>query len=180
MANGDRSHQQAKRDRGAGRPHQGGGGQDGHGPRPDGGGKTEFGGVDGTACSAAWIESGLTPEAIQYAEAFGRSLKEQKLTTSQIRNVFGEVKRIEMELRRPPAAGSAGFDEQRLLMLRPRLAYATERKGTGGSRAFQKVLQPALDAVLRGSTPEERRGRLQRFAHFFEAILAYHRAEGGQ
>ncbi|MEM6335630.1 MAG: type III-A CRISPR-associated protein Csm2 [Bacteroidota bacterium] len=140
-----------------------------------------FNNVDGTKKAASWIEKGLTPEAITFAEAFGKELTGRKgkssyrgpfeaLTTSQIRNIFGEVRRIEMK----------GYDERALLMLKPRLMYAVQRNPTAGSKDFQRVITTALDAVFAGATAEQKADRFRNFADFFEAILAYHRAYGGK
>lgn len=132
-----------------------------------------------------WISLGFKPETITYAEVFSLELAKprlynkkrdnysinvnQALTTSQIRNFFGEVRRIQMQ----------GFDEVSIMMLKPRLAYASKRKETIGSKSFEIVMQKALDAVLSGEDDKEKEKRFKRFADFFEAILAYHRANGG-
>jgi len=139
--------------------------------------------VDGFQKASIWIKSGLDKEAISFAEFFGKELtkpqnpkKESKpddreaLTTSQIRNVYGEVQRMTMK----------GFNQAELLLLKPRLAYTTERKGTIGSKDFRKVIERALDEVLEGKDEKEKEFRFQNFANFFEAILAYHRSFGGK
>ncbi len=138
--------------------------------------------IDGEKEVTAWITGGLTQTAIRYAELFGKELtaptttrrpggdRYQALTTTQIRNVFGEVRRIQLK----------GFNEVDLLLLKPRLAYATERQGSQGSRDFRKVIDKALDAVLSAETTIEKQKRFKTFTDFFEAILAYHRAFGGK
>lgn len=144
---------------------------------------TTLNNIDGVQNAPHWISKGLNTEAIQYSELFGKELtkpqnpkKENKpddkeaLTTSQIRNVYGEVQRMKMK----------GFNQAELLLLKPRLAYTTERKGTIGSKDFRKVIEKALDAVLEGKDEEEKKSRFENFANFFEAILAYHRSFGGK
>jgi len=71
------------------------------------------------------------------------------------------------------------FNQTSLLLLKPRLAYSTERKGTAGSKEFRQVIEIALDAVLQGKTDKEKETRFENFANFFEAILAYHGSFGG-
>ena len=44
-----------------------------------------------------WIEKGVNMATIKFAEKFGSFLVKNGLTTSQIRNVFGEIKRIQMK-----------------------------------------------------------------------------------
>ncbi len=132
--------------------------------------------VDGVQKAPNWIKNGIDKEAVLYAELFGRELSpeglgnKEALTTSQIRNVYGEVQRMKMK----------GFNKSELLLLKPRLAYLTERKGTTGSKDFRKVIEKALDEVLNGKNEEEMEIRFQNFANFFEAILAYHRSFGGK
>jgi len=141
--------------------------------------------VDGAKESPNWIKNGLDQTAIRFAEAFGKWLAghrdgyrktNEAMTSTQIRNVFGEIVRIRMQ----------DFDkknEQIFMMLKPRLTYATERKSLSnpGSRSFRKVIEPAMDAVLDvdasiENRQEEQQKYFDNFANFFEAILAYHKA----
>ncbi len=135
-----------------------------------------------------WIAQGLTDKSILYAEKFGKELtapvvkgwdgkfapnKSDALTTSQIRNVYGEVVKMRMKNTYPEIRNA-------LLLLKPRLAYSAERKGTEGSKDFRKVFDKGIDAILAGSDDTIRFERFQNFANFFEAVLAYHRAFGGK
>jgi CRISPR-associated protein Csm2 len=123
----------------------------------------------------SWISDGLNDESpILFAEFLGHYLVAKNLSTSQIRNVFGEVKRMEM------SSQSGMLPYGQFLLLKPRLTYATERKGTDGSRAFKQWMIPAIDAVISGKTDTEKKERFDNFSNFFEAILAYHRAFGGK
>ena len=102
----------------------------------------------------------------------------QGLSSSQIRNIFGFVRRIENIWGR--AGTNPDHAEQalrNLTMLKPRLAYAVSRDKYLGPLA--KVLEPAIDQVLdtRQDMSKARR-RFDNFLQFFEAILAYHRAAG--
>lgn len=134
--------------------------------------------IDGVQKAPFWIANGLDKEAILYAEKFGQELtkpdgnEKQKLSTSQIRNVYGDVQKMKMK----------GFDEQEFLLLKPRLAYTTLRSSnkTEGSKQFKQVIEKALEAVLEGKDQNEKSIRFQNFANFFEAILAYHRSFGGK
>jgi hypothetical protein len=58
------------------------------------------------------IGEGNYEALVSFAEGLGKKLVEEKLTTSQIRNVFGEVKRLQMRFN---ATGT--LDEKRLRML---------------------------------------------------------------
>jgi len=107
------------------------------------------------------------------AETIGTSLARQ-LTTAQIRNVFGTVRQIEMSW--GPRASESGRKHaaRQLLLLKPKLAYQARRQRGKGVQDLADVLIPAIDLV------GEDRERFQNFVDFFEAILAYHTAAGGQ
>ncbi|GAB4017526.1 type III-A CRISPR-associated protein Csm2 [Spirosoma koreense] len=126
------------------------------------------------AFSADWITNGITDDAIVFAEGFGDHLKNSSFTTSQIRNVFGEIKRIQM----------AGFDTAKtdFLLLKPKMAYAARRaqdkdKSTGAAD-FERVMKLAHESV--GARTEGDGRRFKNFCDFIEAILAYHKAAGGR
>ena len=125
-----------------------------------------------------WISNGISESAVQFAEKFGqylcdlqdgKRLGRMAMTTSQIRNVFGEVKRIQAK----------GYQKEKssFLLLRPKIAYAEARvlAKTGKSRItdFRSVLDKAHMAVS-----DEK--QFQNFVDFMEAILAYHKAYGGR
>ncbi len=110
---------------------------------------------------------------IQKAEELGKELS-KKLTTSQIRNIFGEVRSIEQEV---------GLEEKtlplnvqrRLLMLKPKMAYQVGRFGNNDAlSALVKTLSDAINLI--GNDVR----RFHTFVDLFEAILAYHRCYGGK
>lgn len=107
------------------------------------------------------------------AEAIGTGLARQ-LTTAQIRNVFGTVRQIEMSWGPQASAAERKQAVRQLLLLKPKLAYQAKRQRGKGVEDLSNVLIPAIDLV------GEDRERFQNFVDFFEAILAYHTAAGGQ
>lgn len=100
---------------------------------------------------------------VKEAEQRGQQLA-RNLTTSQIRNIYGAVKKMQMK--------GGPVDTHKLLMLKPKLAYAARRHG-GGVNTLKDILTQAIDLVGDDSK------KFNRFVDFFEAILAYHRAYGG-
>jgi CRISPR-associated protein Csm2 len=117
-----------------------------------------------------WITEKIDRDGIKFAEEFGRYLKNNMLTTSQIRNIFGEIKRIQM----------AGIKENQtaFLLLKPKMAYAVARDGKRGLDQLTKVVNKAFDSVAIETDKAE--NHYQNFVDFFEAILAYHKAAGGK
>ena len=103
---------------------------------------------------------------VKKAEQLGQQLVRERLTTSQIRNIYGAVKKMQMK---------GELDTHKLLMLKPKLAYAAKRhKEVKGVDTLKDVLIQAIDLV--GSDSK----KFNRFVDFFEAILAYHKAAGGR
>jgi CRISPR type III-A-associated protein Csm2 len=103
-----------------------------------------------------------------------RNYKNEFLSRSQIRQVYGKVKQIE--------AKSAQWDEQRLaefLMLRPLIAYSCARAEVKSAQTFNEIFSHLVSAVASAQDMESRKRRFRYFAKIFEAILAFHRASGG-
>ena len=117
-----------------------------------------------------WIRVALDRPAIDFAQELGRQLQADKLTTTQIRNFFGEVKRIL----------SRGFGQEKaaFLLLLPKLHYAAKRAGSKGADLFRDVFDKAHRAIEADS--ESGGEQYERFVQFLEATLAYHRAAGGK
>ncbi len=105
---------------------------------------------------------------VTFARQTAQTLVKQGLTRAQIRNIFTEVRKIEALWETDPRQA-----RRRLEMLKPKLAYQVARiKSVEG---LAQVLSQAIDYV-RADDPKS----FQRFVELFEAILAYHRAEGGR
>lgn len=123
------------------------------------------------------IKDRVTPVSVAFAEEFGtylgtdgfektidrtgktKDVKIDKLTTSQLRKFFGEVKRQQM----------VGYNQTDFIMLKPKLAYAVGRAGKNSKiRDFYEVLAPAIDMVSNET-------EFKNFITIFEAIVAYHK-----
>ena len=122
----------------------------------------------------AIIVSGDAEKLVRVAETVGTRLAEEKLSTSQIRAIFGEVRQIEAEW--PIDCEKA---ERSLILLKPKMAYRARKEGGQAVKNLVSVLDPAVDLVTE-SKKEEKDRRFKWFVEFFEAILAYHRAHGGK
>jgi CRISPR-associated protein Csm2 len=123
---------------------------------------------------STWIANQLDEEAITYTDIFGRYAVYEGLTTSQIRNIYGEVKTLQMKYQND-------VNPLPLRMLQPKLAYAARRADKTGTYELQDILTIAIRTVLeKESNKLEFERRFENFANFFEAILAYHRAYGGK
>ena len=108
-----------------------------------------------------------------WAQKIGKALQ-RDLKAAQIRNIFGKVRQIEMNW---SLGGSAAVAQRDLILLKPKLRYQSERK-----REVESLANLLIDAIdlVDARDEQDTREKFQRFVDFFEAILAYHKAEGGR
>jgi CRISPR-associated protein Csm2 len=104
---------------------------------------------------------------VQWANKLGAIFKSTGLSSSQLRNLFGEVRAIQ----------NIGFANQearrRFILLIPKIQYASARAKTFGMSGLANILERGIHAV------HDDQRNFDRFVEFFEAILAYHKAYGG-
>lgn len=127
--------------------------------------------VDEVLGNLSDILKGDKRKLVDTAEKFGKYLAEKQLSTSQIRNIFSETKRMK------------SYEENKndLLLLKPKLAYIAGRHGkrdksgklTGPVPDLARVLEKCIENI-------DDDDAFQNFKDFFEAILAYHRYYGGK
>lgn len=109
----------------------------------------------------SWITQGADKELDQFAEETGRYIGDNGLTTSQIRNFYGEIKRIQ--------SGTFDKNQASFYLLRPKMAYAAGRfPKNEGLKHFKDVIDNAWPCVKDNET-------YNNFCNLVEAILAYHR-----
>jgi CRISPR-associated protein Csm2 len=118
------------------------------------------------------VETGFDKDTIRYAEEIGTYITD--VSTSQIRNAYGELTRIKMK-------SDSMFSLHDLLMLKPKLAYAVGRAHSNKNQYVYLAnnLYYAIDVVA-GISKDQQISSFNNFASFFEAILAYHKANGGK
>ncbi|MCF7740521.1 MAG: type III-A CRISPR-associated protein Csm2 [Candidatus Marinimicrobia bacterium] len=119
---------------------------------------------------STWLNNRIDKDAVQFSEDFGKYLAKNRFSKSQIRNIFSELKRIQM-------AGWNANQESDLLLMKPKLAYAAQRQS--GRRAqnaaedLKEILGQGIDQIVDSDNPEK---CFENFVDFFEAILAYHKS----
>ncbi len=110
------------------------------------------------------ILDGDAQELVKYAEEMAKQLvrdrREEQLSTAQIRNVLDELQQMR------------NFDQTKLQLLRPKLAYAA-----GRHRGKVKDLQAIMDTAITLTKTED---HFKYLKHLIEAIVAYHRLHGGK
>jgi len=106
---------------------------------------------------------------VEYADKLAGDIW-RDVSSSQIRNAYGTVKKLEMMNQ------FDGKAYRQLLLLKPKLAYA---RGRSTKKETFKKLEDALGTAIDAVSIEQPE-TFKRFCSFFEAILAYHKAHGGK
>ncbi len=106
---------------------------------------------------------------VEWADKIGEAIARQ-ITTSQIRNVFGTARQIQLRWDNDPEGAYRDA-----VLLRPKLSYFAKREGRV-MEDLRKILTPALEVMSEAEDNSERQKRFNRFMDFFEAIVAYHKA----
>ncbi len=118
-------------------------------------------------------------DLVTLAENIGQRLaKSDGLTTSQIRNIFGEARKIQSRWSKP-----SNSQRVALVLLQPKLAYqaARHRQVEYLKTCLTDAIQAVVSPIPQGNDKDDTEfKRFRRFMDFFEAILAYHKANGGR
>lgn len=141
--------------------------------------------INGEVQIKKWISDGIDIEAVAFAEKFGEQIadtKTGKLSTSQIRNFFGEVVRLKAKnvFEDSIDKNFKSEIEPSFILLKPKLAYAAQRHKVQGLIDLKAILTAGIDCVLSENDNIKKQKRFNNFVDLFEAILAYHRAAGGK
>ena len=117
-----------------------------------------------------WITEGVDDNCVDLCEELAKGMVSSKVSSSFLRNIFGEMRRIE----------TGGFEEHRadFVLLRPKLAYSCGRaidrnKGAKDDlEALQKLYSLAAKKVANANG-------FKNLVSIMEAIIAFHKANGG-
>lgn len=113
-----------------------------------------------------WITEEADKDLVVFAEKAGKFMADNDLTNSKIRSIYGEIKRIQM--------GVFEKEKSSFFLLKPKVAYALGRdKNNEGLKLFKLVFDRCYDDVKDQKT-------YHNFCNLIEAILAYHKANGGK
>ena len=114
----------------------------------------------------SWISEKVDRDMIVFTEKAGQMMKSKNLSTSQIRNVYGEIKRIQV----------AGYEKEKtsFYLLKPKMAYALGRDDKNlGLKLFKKIFDKCFDYVKDEKT-------YKNFCNLIEALIAYNKSFGGK
>jgi len=113
-----------------------------------------------------WITKGADANLPAFAEKMGKYMATNELTNSKIRSIYGEIKRIQM----------VEFDKAKssFYLLKPKVAYALGRDSKNkGLQLFKIIFDECFNKVNNQMS-------FNNFSNLVEAVLAYHKANGGK
>jgi len=125
---------------------------------------------------ATWIINCANPTLVEFAEEAGKYMAKNGLTNSKIRNIYSEIIRIKM-------LGNFQINKSSFYLLKPKVAYANGReeqykdgklsKINSGLYMFKLIFDKAYDSIQSDL-------HYHNFCDLIEAILAYHKSNGGK
>jgi CRISPR-associated protein Csm2 len=128
-----------------------------------------------TLFDTKWITEKFDAFSSQHAYDFAKILADEGLTRTQVRNFFGELRRIEAK---GVAANSEAVAHLRHKLLYTVTRLSDEKLNKDVAKAFGLVLEKGLKAIT--GEGDLLQARFERFTAYFEAVLAYHRFHGGR
>lgn len=113
-----------------------------------------------------WITNGADADLPIFADKIGKYMAEQGLTNTKIRSFYCEMIRIQM----------SGYDREKssFFLLKPKVAYALGREPKNKGLEMFKIVYDTASSQVKDHTS------YSNFCALMEAILAYHKANGGK
>ena len=125
---------------------------------------------DKTMIKKIICEDDTAAELVKFADNKADRLVRDNLTTSQLRNIFGEFRKIEAFWEMDPTAS-----QRRLRLLQPKLAYQQKREPK--TEHFCAIMTEAIEQVFNSKDIDK---GYRNCMNLMEAIVAYHKNKGGK
>lgn len=118
---------------------------------------------------AEWVTESVTEECMNLCETLAKALANDGVSTSLLRNIFGEMRRIE----------AGGFDKHRaeFILLRPKLAYTCSRATDRSSK--KEILTDFQELYKKAAHEVKNAEHFKNLVSIMEAIVAFHKVNGG-
>lgn len=115
-----------------------------------------------------------TSEIVKKAEDMALQFTRDKLKTNQIRNFYSAITRMRADYE---VNGLTRENQNQLIMLKPKLAYAAGRQ-TAVRANFYPFMKTAIESI---ETAGDRKSlALENFFLLVESVVAYHKFHGGE
>ena len=116
-----------------------------------------------------WITNAIDEDCMNLCEELAKDMVNSRVSSSFLRNIFGELRRIEI----------GGFEKHRadFVLLRPKLAYTCSRtierarSAEGDLASLQELYKLSASAVKDANS-------FKNIVSIMEAIIAFHKAYG--
>jgi CRISPR-associated protein Csm2 len=123
--------------------------------------------------------AGLSPQDINSIADYQGNQLYDTIKTNQVRNIYSSILAIRTKIKNENEAGDgkkiSPEIERDLILLKPKLAYATGRQK--GLRPFHDLIVKAIDLTVKS---EDQVKGLHNFISLVEAFVAYHKFYGGK
>ena len=116
-------------------------------------------------------------DIIKIAEDQGRLFKNMRIKTNQIRNFYSEINSMKLIYKDRGLEDEQRLNELelKLIMLKPKLAYAAGRQR--GVRKVYDFMSAAIDGV-KNAPQDDKLKAFQNFFNLVESVVAYHKFFG--
>lgn len=109
-------------------------------------------------------------ELVKFSKNKAERLVKDGLTTSQLRNTFGEFRKIEAFWEKDKEVS-----KRRLRLLQPKLAYQQKREEKTGH--FCAIMTESIEQIFQSNDIDK---SFRNCMNLMEAIVAYHKSAGGR
>ena len=118
-----------------------------------------------------WITEGVDEDCMKLCEELAQDMVDKGVSSSFLRNVFGELRRIE----------AGGFEKHRsdFVLLRPKLAYSCGRAVKRNAK-WKDVLEDFQNLYKKSAECVKHADGFRNLVSIMEAIVAFHKAKGGE
>ena len=118
-----------------------------------------------------WITNEVDDDCMNLCEDLAKSMVKSNISSSFLRNIFGELRRIE----------AGGFEKHRadFVLLRPKLAYTCGRASSRNNKA-KDDLQALQELYKKSAQLVSNVQGFKNIVNIMEAIVAFHKAHGGR
>ena len=111
------------------------------------------------------VENGNMQVVVTKAKEAAQRMADKKVTSSQLRNIFGSIKKIQLKVN---SGRDVNFQKE-LLLLIPKLYYASKR-ANGKLDKLRDDIEGMVKLIGNDTN------KFNNFYNYIEAVLAYHKA----
>lgn len=132
-----------------------------------------------------WVKKGIDKDLITFSDSFGEHMRDDNLKANQIRNIFGEIKKIQLKLTNTfplteDSEKDTEFDDHQFITLIPRLAYVAKKAKKDSAEDIKELFTDGLNEIIEEEDHYKKLKYFNNFVDVAESILAYHKYYVGE